>query len=550
MTTIHNELRGKRILVTGASGFIGSRVVKELLKHEAMVIGVVDVKADLNRIEDVLGNPRLHLIYSSLTNVDYLSNQIRKWGEIELLAHLGLFVPRNQSFGEQAIHEIRMNLLPTVYLMKILGNSLKGICFASSLSVYGKQPLLPAKEDALPAPISAYAVTKLAIEDYLRAYGEANQIPVTILRYAIVYGPGEFSHRAIPNFLNAIAEGNPPRIYGDGSEIRDYVYIDDAIEATVKALALRPSRILNIGSGQSYTTTEIAREVTRLYPTDIEPMMVAKDQPNINLAGDISAAREVLSFSPGTSLEDGLRQEIEWFKRQQHLFARQEEIEASDAAKNKGLLHRLFSYAFLINVTNRILSFLAIIVISPLLAIIALGIKLDSRESPIFAQERVGKDGNKFTAYKFRSMHSNNDDSEYKEYLKQYVIENVPYRFDENGNAIYKVDDSAVTRFGRFLRKTNLDELPQLVNILKGEMSFVGPRPDVPYAVDMYSEWHRQRLLVKPGMTGLWQVRKRKCLSFEDMVRLDIEYINNRSLWLDTKILLLTVGTIIAGDGS
>jgi lipopolysaccharide/colanic/teichoic acid biosynthesis glycosyltransferase len=168
----------------------------------------------------------------------------------------------------------------------------------------------------------------------------------------------------------------------------------------------------------------------------------------------------------------------------------------------------------------------------------------------IFAQERVGKDGENFTAYKFRSMHPDSNDEEYKTYLKQYVIENVPYRFDENGNAIYKVDDSAVTRVGRFLRKTNLDELPQLVNILKGEMSFVGPRPDVPFAVNMYSDWHKQRLLVKPGMTGLWQVCKRKCLSFEDMVRLDIEYINNRSLLLDTKILLLTIGTIIAGDGS
>jgi lipopolysaccharide/colanic/teichoic acid biosynthesis glycosyltransferase len=196
------------------------------------------------------------------------------------------------------------------------------------------------------------------------------------------------------------------------------------------------------------------------------------------------------------------------------------------------------------------LSFLSIITLSPIFALIALGIKIDSRGRSIFTQERVGKNGKKFIAYKFRSMRTNNTDTEYKEYLKQYVLENVPYRFDENGNAIYKVDDSDVTRFGKFLRKTNLDELPQLVNILKGEMSFVGPRPDIPFAVDMYSNWHRQRLLVKPGLTGLWQVHRRKCVSFEDMVRLDIEYINHRSLKLDAKILLLTVGTIIAGNGS
>ena len=88
------------------------------------------------------------------------------------------------------------------------------------------------------------------------------------------------------------------------------------------------------------------------------------------------------------------------------------------------------------------------------------------------------------------------------------------------------------------------------MNILKGEMSWVGPRPDIPYAVDMYSNWHRQRLLVKPGLTGLWQVNSTKCVSFEDMVRLDLEYINNKSFAMDAKILLLTVGTIIAGDGS
>ena len=550
MTSIHEELKGKRILVTGAAGFIGSRLVKELLKYEAVVIGVVDVKADLTRIAPVVDNPGLHLIHSSLTHIDYLSDHVRKWGEVDLLAHLGLFVARNQGYGEQALNEIKMNLLPTIYLTKILGDSLRGICFASSLSVYGNQTHLPVKESALPTPVSAYAGTKLAIENYLRAYGEASQIPVTILRYATVYGPGEFGHRAIPNFLNSIAEGNPPRVYGDGSEIRDYVYIDDVVEATVKALALRPSQVFNIGSGQSYTAMEIAREVIRLYPTDIEPMMVAKDQPNINLTGDISAAKKALSYSPKTSLEDGLKQEVEWFKQQDSPSAHKAEKKEPEIPIKRGFLRRVFSYSLWNNIADRILSFLALIIISPLLALIAIGIKLDSRESPIFAQQRVGKDGTKFTAYKFRSMHTNNNDTEYKAYLKEYVIENVPYRFDENGNAIYKVDDSAVTRFGRFLRKTNLDELPQLMNILKGEMSFVGPRPDIPFAVDMYSNWHRQRLLVKRGLTGLWQVRTRKCVSFEDMVRLDIEYINNRSLKLDAKILLLTVGTIIAGDGS
>ncbi|MGD9143579.1 MAG: NAD-dependent epimerase/dehydratase family protein, partial [Dehalococcoidia bacterium] len=403
MTSIREELTGKRILVTGAAGFIGSRLVKELLKNEAVVVGVVDVKANLSRLSAVLNDPRLHLVHSSLTHVDYLADHVLRWGNIDLLAHLGLFVPRNQSYPEQAINEIRMNLAPTLYLTRILGDSPKGICFASSLSVYGRQTELPVRETTQPLPVSAYGVTKLAIESYLRAYGEANQIPVTILRYATVYGPGEFGYRAIPNFLNSIAEGNQPRVYGDGMEKRDYVYIDDVVDATVRALATRPSGVFNIGSGQSYTSMEIAREVLRLYPSDIEPVMVAKDQPNMDLIGDISAAKEILDYAPQTNLEDGLKQEIEWFKQQDIPLAHEAGKKEPEISEKQGVFRSIFSYRFWSGICNRILSFLALAVLSPLLLLIAIGIKLDSRESPIFAQERVGKDGTKFTAYKFRS---------------------------------------------------------------------------------------------------------------------------------------------------
>jgi lipopolysaccharide/colanic/teichoic acid biosynthesis glycosyltransferase len=175
---------------------------------------------------------------------------------------------------------------------------------------------------------------------------------------------------------------------------------------------------------------------------------------------------------------------------------------------------------------------------------------MDSPGSPIFVQERVGKNGRHFKFYKFRCMPADNDDSEYKSYIYKYLLGNVPYRVDENGQGIYKVDGAQVTRFGALLRKTNLDELPQLFNVLKGEMSFIGPRPDVPFAVRMYKDWHRGRLRVKPGITGLWQVCGRKNLSFEDMVRLDIDYVNRQSPLLDAKIALLTVRTILSRDGS
>jgi lipopolysaccharide/colanic/teichoic acid biosynthesis glycosyltransferase len=213
---------------------------------------------------------------------------------------------------------------------------------------------------------------------------------------------------------------------------------------------------------------------------------------------------------------------------------------------------RCFSaYQWWKDILDRLLALLAIVISSPLLASIAIGIKLDSPGSVVFRRNQVGKNGEIFTAYKFRTMRTDNDDQEYKAYLVKYVLENAPYTTDENGQALFKVvNDPRVTRFGAILRRTNLDELPQLFNVLKGEMSLVGPRPDIPFAVGMYKYWHRKRLSVKPGMTGLWQVCGRKCLPFEGMVRLDINYIKRRSLLLDAKILFLTIGVVLSRDGS
>jgi lipopolysaccharide/colanic/teichoic acid biosynthesis glycosyltransferase len=212
---------------------------------------------------------------------------------------------------------------------------------------------------------------------------------------------------------------------------------------------------------------------------------------------------------------------------------------------------RLPVYELCKAVADRFLAFCAVVILSPVLAALALWVRADSPGGAIYRREQVGKDGKRFTAYKFRTMEVNNDDREYKAYLVKYIQDNSPYKVDEDGKGVFKVvDDPRVTGAGVFLRRTNLDELPQLFNVLKGEMSFVGPRPDIPFSVNMYQKWHYRRLEVIPGITGLWQVCGRKGVSFEEMVRLDIEYIEKRSLWLDMKIMLLTVGTILKGDGS
>jgi lipopolysaccharide/colanic/teichoic acid biosynthesis glycosyltransferase len=217
----------------------------------------------------------------------------------------------------------------------------------------------------------------------------------------------------------------------------------------------------------------------------------------------------------------------------------------------KSRVHCLFTYLWWKNLFDRILALLVIVILSPLMALIAIAIRQDSPGRVIYRREQVGENGRKFIAYKFRTMSADNDDREYKAYLVRYILEDAAYKVDQNGQSVYKViDDPRVTRIGALLRRTNLDELPQFINVLKGEMSIIGPRPDIPFAVAMYKDWHRKRLSVKPGITGLWQVCGRKCIPFEGMVRLDISYIKRRSLLLDTKILLLTICTILRSDGS
>jgi exopolysaccharide biosynthesis polyprenyl glycosylphosphotransferase len=177
---------------------------------------------------------------------------------------------------------------------------------------------------------------------------------------------------------------------------------------------------------------------------------------------------------------------------------------------------------------------------APLLALIGLAVQLDSPGPILFEQVRVGAGGKPFMIYKLRSMRLGAE-TELEE-LRD---------LNESDGPIFKMrDDPRLTRVGRFLRRTSLDELPQLWNVLRGEMSLVGPRPPLPSEVGSYLEWHKKRLQVRPGMTGLWQVSGRSLLSFDEMVLLDIYYIENWSLWLDLKILMRTIPQVLCGDGA
>jgi lipopolysaccharide/colanic/teichoic acid biosynthesis glycosyltransferase len=192
--------------------------------------------------------------------------------------------------------------------------------------------------------------------------------------------------------------------------------------------------------------------------------------------------------------------------------------------------------------------------LSPAFLAIAAAIKLTSRGPVFFLQKRIGQHGTPFTFLKFRSMYVDNDASEHREYVRQLIAGRAAKHSNGNdkSDGIFKLaNDSRITAVGSFLRRTSLDELPQLVNVLRGEMSLVGPRPPVPYEVEEYATWHRRRLLeARPGITGLWQVYGRSRIGFDDMVRLDLRYARDCSPWLDLKILVQTPRAVIAGDGA
>jgi lipopolysaccharide/colanic/teichoic acid biosynthesis glycosyltransferase len=198
-------------------------------------------------------------------------------------------------------------------------------------------------------------------------------------------------------------------------------------------------------------------------------------------------------------------------------------------------------------------SALILILCTPLFLIIALVIKTSSRGPVFFRQQRVGQFGRCFTFLKFRSMHTDNDPSVHEEYATKLIAGKIEHTLSNgNGKLTYKLtNDKRITRVGKFLRRTSLDELPQLVNVLKGDMSLVGPRPAMPYELAVYQTWHRRRVLeVKPGITGLWQVTSRSSVKFDDMVRLDLQYATSWSPWLDLKILMRTPRAVIVGAGA
>lgn len=194
-----------------------------------------------------------------------------------------------------------------------------------------------------------------------------------------------------------------------------------------------------------------------------------------------------------------------------------------------------------------------LILLSPIILAAAVAVKCSSPGPILFRQVRLGQGGRRFTFYKFRSMYADCDDRCHRDYVAGLIEgKHEELNQGEESAPCYKIkNDDRITPVGRVLRKLSIDELPQLFNVLKGEMSLVGPRPPIPYEVEKYKPWHLRRILeIQPGITGLWQVEGRSRTSFNDMVRLDLRYLKNWSLWLDIKILLKTVKAVFDTKGA
>jgi lipopolysaccharide/colanic/teichoic acid biosynthesis glycosyltransferase len=195
------------------------------------------------------------------------------------------------------------------------------------------------------------------------------------------------------------------------------------------------------------------------------------------------------------------------------------------------------------------LALILLVICGPLMALIALGIKLHSPGPVLYRQTRAGQGGRPFTFIKFRSMREGASPLVHQQYVTRLIRDDLRPAAARAGTLKLK-NDSRITGLGRILRRYSLDELPQLFNVLRGEMSLVGPRPPLPYEVELYTDWHRQRLNALPGLTGLWQVTGRNRVSFTEVVAMDIQYIAKMSLWLDLWIMLKTPLEMLRGDGA
>jgi len=305
-----------RVVMTGGGGFIGSHLLARMIGAgmDVTLLGSTIGKSRYTASLVRAGSVRFLRCDDSFSEEDILRPAL---ADAEALVLLGYVRPSALSPARRLGEELVLNLAPLVRLLRAAEGKTRQVIFASSLGVYGSHASAPVRETDAPRPETPYAIAKLASEESIEIVCAAGGWTPCVLRYATVYGPGETVPRAIPNFIQAALDGQPPVIAGDGLDEHDYIHVTDVVDATMLALRRRASGVFNIGSGIGTSTLDLARTVVRLAGSDVEPVFLRRIEPRtapMRIVCSTELARKTFNFTASRSLADGITEEIGWFR--------------------------------------------------------------------------------------------------------------------------------------------------------------------------------------------------------------------------------------------
>jgi UDP-glucose 4-epimerase len=305
----------QKVLVTGGTGFIGKHLVTALARSGVKCL--VTTRSDLESAD-----PNIKYIKCNLAASDCISILKPHMPEVDVIIHIAALIPRNAVQQEDIGSYIANNVLTTGHLLDAIiqsekegQNAIASLVFTSTIDVYGVPERLPVQETEPTKPSTAYAIAKLSAEHLLRWFGELHKVPVSILRLSHVYGPGEPVIKPIPQFIDKVLRNQPPVIYGDGEDMRDYIYVDDVVDAIIKAAECHASGIFNISSGQGYTIKEVAKVIIQLSGRKLQPLYKERQKPATKIVLSNRKAIEQLGWRPKTSLQEGLAQHYAYAER-------------------------------------------------------------------------------------------------------------------------------------------------------------------------------------------------------------------------------------------
>ena len=305
-----SDLGSERLLITGASGFIGKHLLRRLLRERVDLVVLGRTFPDGAR----QAGSRIKFLPCDFSDVSSLYRHRDALATVDYVVHLGGASPHSPQ-QDDPVTNITANPLATAALIGLLSPQVRCFCYASTIDVYGVATSRAFSEADLPAPASYYGVSKLATEKLIEVFAKQTGVLATILRLSHVYGPGDTSMKAIPTFIHAVLSGEAPILRGDGSDTRDYVYVDDVVEAILLSLEKKTNGTFNIGSGKSTSVLQVAKTISHLLDSQSTPAKGPRIGPPTYISLSIERARTILGFRPEISLEQGLGVTADWFKK-------------------------------------------------------------------------------------------------------------------------------------------------------------------------------------------------------------------------------------------